>query len=452
MLVCFSAENYRSIGEKVTLDLRANTRLRRLKSHVRKVPVEGSKKPLSILKSAAIYGANASGKSNLIKAVEHSRTFICDGPTSNGVQRNPFKFYDKSKPSSFYFEFIVSSIRIGYAYQVNDDQVLYEELITIDEEHDITVFSRVYDEETDTYIIDSSIDFSDSEESMKVWNEFETLADFCPENKLLITEINDKNAKVLEQKMGEFVYIFRMVYAFMKYSIVIIFPNTKYSALGRDILKDKYRNEYVQTLNSFDTGVSDLCIEKVSEGIFTKDFLDSMSNRLKSSGRNFLMFEHSGDEYYVSLDEKTQNIEYFSVISKHKDIKGQEISFSIREESDGTIRLLDLIPIIENDVRNDGSVFLIDEFDRSLHPNLAKSYFSLFMDKTKNNSDQLIVTTHQSELLDNKVLRRDEIWFAQKEKDQSSYVYTLDDFNTRPDMDIRYAYLNGKFGSIPFGK
>ncbi|MEZ8694972.1 hypothetical protein AB6D15_22250, partial [Vibrio splendidus] len=183
----------------------------------------------------------------------------------------------------------------------------------------------------------------DSDESQKVWDEFETLADFCPENKLLITEINDKNAKVLEQKMGEFVYIFRMVYTFMKYSIVIIFPNTKYSALGRDILKDKYRNEYVETLNSFDTGVSDLCIEKVSENVFTKEFLEKMSNRLNSSGRNFLMFEYSGDEYYVSLDEESQKIEYFSVISKHKDIKGKEISFSIREESDGTIRLLDLI-------------------------------------------------------------------------------------------------------------
>ncbi|MEZ8694971.1 ATP/GTP-binding protein, partial [Vibrio splendidus] len=152
MLICFSAENHRSIGEKVTLDLRANTRLRRLKSHVRKVPLKGSKKPLSILKSAAIYGANASGKSNLLKAIDHSTTYICEGPTSHGVQRNPFKFYDKSKPSSFYFEFIVSNVRIGYAYQVNDDQVLYEELITIDEDQDISVFSRVYDSETDTFI------------------------------------------------------------------------------------------------------------------------------------------------------------------------------------------------------------------------------------------------------------------------------------------------------------
>ncbi|TOL77269.1 hypothetical protein CGH89_25120, partial [Vibrio parahaemolyticus] len=65
------------------------------------------------------------------------------------------------------------------------------------------------------------------------------------------------------------------------------------------------------------------------------------------------------------------------------------------------------------------------------------------MEKTVNNNDQLIVTTHQSELLDNEAVRRDEIWFAQKEKDQSTQIYTLDEFNTRPDMDIRYAYLNG---------
>ncbi|MEF1261500.1 AAA family ATPase, partial [Vibrio harveyi] len=155
-------------------------------------------------------------------------------------------------------------------------------------------------------------------------------------------------------------------------------------------------------------------------------------------------------EYYVAFNKEKNIIELFSVVSKHKDFKGVEKDFNIREESDGTIRLLDLIPIIESNETKTGTVFIIDEFDRSLHPNLSKSYFNLFMEKTINNRDQLIVTTHQSELLDNDILRRDEIWFAQKEKDQSTQIYTLDEFNTRADMDIKYAYLNGKFGAIPF--
>lgn len=450
MLVCFSASNFRSIGDMVTLDLRANTRLRRLKEHVRKLKPKSSKSNLQLLKSAVIYGANASGKSNLIKAISYMQDYVLEGGSGDGIQRNAFKFYNEDKPSNFYIEFIISSVRVGYMFQIDDSRVLYERLMSITDDREITIFERKYNNESDSYKLISDITFNEDKKSQKIWDEFETLADFCPENKLLVTEINDKNTKVLESKLGDFSLIFMMVHSFFRYKVVTIFPDTKYSALGRDIIKDKYRKEYVETLNNFDTGVSDLGITPVSRSSFHEKMIESLESKMREEKRDFMTFEFKGDEYYASYDDKSNIIEFFSVVSKHKDFNGIEKDFNIREESDGTIRLLDLIPIIENDDNKNGTVFIIDEFDRSLHPNLSKSYFNLFMEKTVNNHDQLIVTTHQSELLDNEVVRRDEIWFAQKEKDQSTQIYTLDEFNTRPDMDIRYAYLNGKFGAIPF--
>ncbi|ELA9360649.1 ATP-binding protein [Vibrio parahaemolyticus] len=434
----------------ITLDLRANTRLRRLKEHVRKLKPKASKSNLQLLKSAVVYGANASGKSNLIKAISFMQDYVLEGSFGDGIQRNTFKFYQEDKPSNFYIEFIVSTVRVGYMFQINDNRVTYEKLMSIGETMDITVFERSYDAENDRYHLQSDFAFDDDVKSQKIWDEFETLADFCPENKLLVTEINDKNAKVLESKLGDFSYIFLMVHTFFKYKVVIIFPDTKYSALGRDIVKEKYRKEYSEILNKFDTGVSDLRVIPVSRSYFQNSMIESLENRLRETKRDFMPFEYNGDEYYVSFNKEKNIIELFSVVSKHKDFNGVEKDFNIREESDGTIRLLDLIPIIESNETKTGTVFIIDEFDRSLHPNLSKSYFNLFMEKTINNRDQLIVTTHQSELLDNDILRRDEIWFAQKEKDQSTQIYTLDEFNTRADMDIKYAYLNGKFGAIPF--
>ena len=123
--------------------------------------------------------------------------------------------------------------------------------------------------------------------------------------------------------------------------------------------------------------------------------------------------------------------------------------FELKDESDGTKRLFDLIPLIEH--FSEDFTILIDEFDRSLHPKLARKFLELFY-KIENSKSQLIVTTHESSLLDLDLVRRDEIWFTEKNKNGASKLFTLNQFKVRYDSKVEKAYLLGRYGAIPIFK
>ena len=126
---------------------------------------------------------------------------------------------------------------------------------------------------------------------------------------------------------------------------------------------------------------------------------------------------------------------------------GNLIDFEPEEQSDGTRRLLDLIPAIHY-VSNKPAVFFIDEIDRSLHPTMVKELLRYFMEHPA--KGQLIFTTHESNLLDLEIFRQDEIWLTEKNKLGATTIYSLSDFKPRYDLDIRKGYLAGRFGAIPF--
>ena len=120
--------------------------------------------------------------------------------------------------------------------------------------------------------------------------------------------------------------------------------------------------------------------------------------------------------------------------------------FNLSEESDGTVRLFDLLDLL---LDTDDKTFFIDEFDRSLHPALSHELIKMFLENTKHKNTQLIVTTHDTELMNLDLLRRDEIWFAGKMQDNTTNLYSMEEFKTRFDKDIRRAYLDGTYGAIP---
>ena len=125
------------------------------------------------------------------------------------------------------------------------------------------------------------------------------------------------------------------------------------------------------------------------------------------------------------------------------------ISFEISDESDGTQRIMDFIPALVSLTKSD-KTYLIDEIDRSLHPELTQKLLEVFFNNTQNIESQLIVTTHESSLLDLNLLRRDEIWFVEKDLDGASNMYSLEQFKPRHDKEVRKSYLQGRFGAIPF--
>ena len=144
------------------------------------------------------------------------------------------------------------------------------------------------------------------------------------------------------------------------------------------------------------------------------------------------------------------NAPIYKVNTKHI-INGTEFEFDISEESSGTQIIFSYIPVLK-DVLDNGKVLIIDEFDKSLHPFIVKYIVEIFNDtKINKKGAQLIFNTHDTNLLDLELLRRDQIWFAEKNsKDGSSTIYPLDDFSVRKTENIEKGYLLGRYGAIPF--
>ena len=151
----------------------------------------------------------------------------------------------------------------------------------------------------------------------------------------------------------------------------------------------------------------------------------------------------------VVITKENGNLFVKKIIANHFDNAGNNVSFDLDEESDGTQRLLDFIPALDG-ILTDEVTFIIDEIDQSIHPALLKALIQKIM-SNKLTEGQLIFTTHESNLLDLDIFRQDEVWFAEKDKtSNSTQLYSLSDFKPRYDLDIRKGYLKGRFGAIPF--
>ena len=155
-------------------------------------------------------------------------------------------------------------------------------------------------------------------------------------------------------------------------------------------------------------------------------------------------FLRVNNELYIFEKKNSESMDIKTIKFEHRNNDGE---YSFSEESDGTIRLLDLIEILLNNKRN--KVYVIDELDRCLHPQLTYRFVENFLNKTDSKNVQLIVTTHESRLLNFDLLRRDEIWFANREKNGPTKLYSLEDYNERFDKKIDKAYLEGRYGGVP---
>jgi AAA15 family ATPase/GTPase len=149
-------------------------------------------------------------------------------------------------------------------------------------------------------------------------------------------------------------------------------------------------------------------------------------------------------EFFIIEIDNDDKLSYKTIEFNHGK---NDISFSLSEESDGTIRILDLIEILLN--KNREIIYFIDEIDRCLHPQLTYKYIQTYLKLAEKRNIQLIVTTHESRLLDFDLLRRDEVWFVDKNNEGESKMYSLEEYNSRFDQKIDKAYLEGRYGGVP---
>jgi len=441
MLIRFTVENFLSFKERVEFSMIPG-KGRKLSHHLIK---REKNKDISVLKTGVLYGANAAGKSNVIKAMDFAKQLITKGtPPDKFIPLKPFKLDEayRDKPSRFEFEFKQEGKIYAYGFSLNTQWILEEWLYEINSVDEKPIFERQTISDEQVIVTPGSSLQLDNEEQAGVFKYTGNMG--TRPNQLFLNEISKINTKKLT------IAALINSYHWFDKVLTLIFPDTKtvglaFEAKNKDFIQDSFFN----VLNAFDTGITGIKAIEV-------DFEDQLK-ALPESVKNNLALELERDEYllisasnntpYV-IFRKDSQIKAIKLMTKHSSRGESEVLFEISEESEGTQRMIDLIPALITLFKNE-KVFVIDELERSLHPTLTKRLLALFLSYSQNVKSQLIVTTHEAELLDFDLLRKDEIWFVEKNKAGESSLYSLEEFKTHYGKDWRQGYLLGRFGAVP---
>lgn len=251
--------------------------------------------------------------------------------------------------------------------------------------------------------------------------------------------------------------VFKSVYKWFSKVLDINYPDRPISSSLYFTDEKKIRHTS-ELLNAFDTGISelqlvDVPINNIKGDNIPQEVIDKLVAKIetgfkevknKKEVKQVKIVLRSKKDYYIFSGTSADNIQCQSLKFKHSNFRSL---FDLIEESDGAVRLLELLDII---LSEDKKVYVIDVLDRCLHPNLTYKFIQTFFKDIANKLDvQLIVTTHEYRLLDFNLLRRDEIWFIDKRQEGNCNIYSLDKYNERFDKKIDKAYLEGRYGGVP---
>ena len=439
MLVRLVIENLFSFGDRKEFNTIPNKRLKTLDHH--KYNING----FDVLKTSSIYGANGSGKSNLIKSLNLFQRLIIKEKIPFKLKDTEFKFNasDGNKKQTFAIEFIQDETPFYYGIELLNDIICTEELYLSGLGTKKDKF--IYERKTDEYEITT----------IKFLNDFEKDEKSQILKSVLLEEFvkpNEPVLKLISNRDNKFLQDVKKAFNWFNDTLQIITPNSRINALAHRIDADKKLKEYAEELMcSFNIGVTSLSPEKKSiEEFFGEDNseeIDKWTKRVEESSKKRISIRLDRNlEIVIAKEDKKIWIKSLQI--EHSGGKNKTAMFDLNEESDGTIRLLDFVPAFQ-DVILKKKVYIIDEIERSIHPLLIKELVNKFSLDSKTKG-QLIFTTHESNLLDQTIFRQDEIWFTEKDRSGSTDLYSLSDFKEHKTIDIRKGYLNGRYGSIPF--
>ncbi len=436
MLLRFTVSNFLSISEELEFNMFPYTQLRTHKHHVYET------KQIDLLKAAAIYGANGSGKSNLARALRYLRSIVVKKQIEHKWYSNIcFKLDEacQAKPTNLEVEFMQGEQYFAYGVSIYQNDIQEEWLYELDikKEKDTLIFNRKKGKNGSIQLEVSPRYQKKAKDKLLIQVYAEDILDHRTPFIYLVHE---------KQQYPEI----RAAFQWFREKLFVVYPDSRYLNLaGRIIDNKEFRDFTNEVMPKLDTGVMAVDIEKVPFEIFFGEDDQELKETIKDA------FEKGAERYVlqaprnqvVVVKEEGDELSVNKIITKHQDEEQQIYNFQLDEESDGTRRLFDLLPAVELLIKEE-AVFFIDEIGRSLHPALLKAFLKLFMSRKARG--QLIFTTHESNLLDLKLFRQDEIWFMEKDKTGSSKAYPLSEFKPRYDLDIRKGYLNGRFGAIPF--
>ncbi len=438
MLIRFFVRNFRSINDEVELSMIPG----KVRKHPDHVVKDSRKNGFNLLKTSVLYGANAAGKSNIIEAIRFAQHLITEGTRSNtSIRFQRFRLDEKARnqPSRFEFEIKTHDKAYAYGFEITSKIVHTEWLYELSKTAEAKqLFNRTTKDDQSIVEIDSKALSIGKEDSQFL----QFIAKGTRPNQLFLTECDDRNVSYYSDVMTWF----------QKVLVVLPPPSVTTNAMEMHLEGDgKLIENLVRSLKGFNIDISGIRLEEIEDKEVQSglskltELFDKIPSKIGETQQ--IVIGGIGGRFIIRRDEEG-DIKTFRVVTTHTTSDGSDIRFEFDEESDGTIRLIDLLSGFITSLQNE-RVFIVDELDRSLHPVLSYNFLDFFLKATKGFPNQLIVTTHESSILDLELLRRDEIWFVEKNKQGSTELYSLEEFTPRHDKDIRRGYLQGRYGAIP---
>ena len=425
MIISFSVENWMSFRDQATFSMIAS----RERQHGERVPKLG-KYQTRVLPIAAIYGGNASGKTNFFEALHFAKTLIVKGTGIDSlIPIEPFRLDGKgtNRPSRFAFELLIDETIYEFSFVVTRKAVLEERLVVITSTSEKVLYDRRDGEPN----FDSSL-------AKDMFLEFAFKG--TRDNQLFLTNS-------VSQKGDNF----RTVHDWFKDTLKFVAPDSRFDPFEQFIdEKDPLYTTMNEMLQRLDTGITHLGSEEIPfENIPLSAPIKTELQEKVESGMTVEL--ESGNARFV-ITRKDGELIARKLVSFHPKSDGTEAKFEIHQESDGSQRVIDLLPaFLDLSAQTSPKVYVIDEIDRSLHPLLIQQLLETYLANCSTETrKQLLLTTHNVMLMDQQLLRRDEMWVAERDKFGVSSLFSFSEYkDVRYDKDLRKSYLQGRLGGIP---
>lgn len=427
MLIEFKVANFRSIREEQVFSFVANKADKELENCLIQKELLGLS-GVKFLKGAVIYGANASGKSNILNAIRFLQNFVEDSATKlqpkEKTGTEPFKLdaVSKSKPSEFEITFVTNETRYVFGVSVTPQRVVEEYLVAYPNGVPQRWYTRVFNNDSQSYDWTTSPSFEHDK----------SLQDKTRENSLFLSVGPQFNHAQLTPVYNWFSNSLNFIRLSADHGL-------KPQFTAGQLKNPEFYGRIINLLKSADIGISNVKAEEK-----TMDMEELKKDLPKALVDAMLAIE-------AEMGKQDQARKYWDIRLAHKTDNDKEVLLDFNtEESSGTRRFFSLIgPWI--DILHTGETVFIDEIETSLHPILVRELLELlFSDKNNPKGAQIVFTTHNALLLDNTLMRRDQIWFTEKTSSGTTRLYPLTDFQPRKDEALAKGYLAGRYGAIPY--
>lgn len=418
MLIEFTTKNFLSIREEATLSLSKAKGDEMADTNTFEPAALGQ---LELLRSAAIYGANAAGKSNLIKALQTMRNIVVSSAGKSQVGEKlpvtPFLLDEacSKAPSEFEITFISEGVRYQYGFAATEEKITEEWLLAYPKGRPQRWIERLFDQEKQSYVWGSMDKLSGSKQ---------TWQDATRANSLFLStaiQLNNQQLNPVYKWFAKTLHVAGLGGWHENFTIKLC-------------EKEKTRNKVVDFLKTADVGIDDIALE--TEQFDASSLPEGLSDTAKQ-----LLEEHYKDKPLTRVK------------TAHSVTGGNKVLLDMDNESDGTKKLFALAgPWL--DALENGCVLVIDEMHDNLHPLIVQFLVKLFHNNETNPKNaQLIFSTHDTSILSQDIFRRDQVWFCEKDSGQNTRLYPLTDFSPRKGVEnLERGYLLGRYGALPYVK